>query len=45
MNNYGTIEEEKKGGSTSIAQKLKDFTSKALKPSSNNEAQQFDSLN
>ena len=33
MNNYGAMEEEKKSGS-SLADKLKSFTSKASKPGS-----------
>lgn len=41
MNNYGSMEEEKKGG-MSLADKLKAFTSKGQKPGSN--TQKFDNL-
>jgi len=35
MNNYGSMEEEKKGGN-SLVNKIKGFTSKAQKPGANN---------
>ena len=47
MNNYGATEENKSAASgTSIAQKLKDFTSKAFNPNASPaEEQKFESLN
>ena len=47
MNNYGATEENKGAASgTSLAQKLKDFTSKAFNPSASGaEEQKFEQLN
>ena len=43
MNNYGATEENKgAASSSSLAQKLKDFTSKAFNPTSAPEEQKFE---
>ena len=44
MNNYGTMEEEKKSTVSSIADKLKNFASKASKPGVPSDPK-FDQLN
>ena len=45
MNNYGTMEEEKKGAVSSFADKIKSFASKASKPGSAPSDPKFDQLN